>query len=105
MTPPPIEPAVREPFRANLRRLRILSRLSQEQLAARTSLHRTAIGLMENGERLPRIDTLIRLAGALEVTPNDLLQGIEWAPPREQAGGRLHASRHLTHRVRKGADG
>jgi len=96
MTPPPIEPAVREPFRANLRRLRVLSGLNQEQLAARTSLHRTAIGLMERGERLPRIDTLIRLAFALEVTPNDLLQGIEWAPPQEQAEGRFTARPRLT---------
>jgi transcriptional regulator with XRE-family HTH domain len=78
---------VGEPFRLNLRRLRRRAGLSQEQLAARASLHRTAIGLMENGRRLPRIDTLMRLAASLEVTPNELLDGIEWVPPREQAEG------------------
>ena len=87
MTPPPFE--VAEPFRANLRSLRRLSGLNQEQLAFRASLHRTAIGLMERGERIPRIDTLVRLAASLEVTPNDLLQGIEWVPPGEQSRGRF----------------
>ena len=79
MTPPPVE--VARPFGSNLRRLRRLSGLSQEQLADRASLHRTAIGLLEHGRRLPRIDTLARLAASLEVSPNDLMQGIEWLPP------------------------
>jgi len=82
---PPFE--VTEPFRQNLRRLRRRAGLSQEHLAARASLHRTAIGLLENGERLPRIDTLMRLAASLEASPLELLEGIEWVPPREQASG------------------
>lgn len=84
---PPFE--VADPFRSNLCRLRRLSALSQEQLAFRSSLHRTAISLMERGERIPRIDTLVKLAAAIEVTPNDLLRGIEWLPPREQADGQF----------------
>lgn len=34
--------------------------------------------MLERGERLPRVDTLIKLMGALEVPAGDLLDGIEW---------------------------
>ena len=46
----------------------------------RSSLHRTEIGLLERGARVPRIDTLIKVASALEVPPGELLQGIDWTP-------------------------
>ena len=51
-------------FGKNLHRCR--SGLSQETLAVCASLHRTEIGLLEREERLPRIDTLLKLAGGLE---------------------------------------
>lgn len=59
--------------------------LSQEALGFLASLHRTEIGQLERGDRLPRIDTLIKLAGALSVPPGDLLKGMAWkvsGPPR-----------------------
>lgn len=55
--------------------------LSQEKLAARAGLHRTEISLIENGGRMPRVDTLMKLAGALEVPASELLRGMEWRPP------------------------
>jgi transcriptional regulator with XRE-family HTH domain len=67
-------------FGANLIRCRERAGLSQEALGGRASLHRTAIGLLEKGARMPRIDTLIKLATALNVEPADLLDGIEWEP-------------------------
>lgn len=60
---------------------------SQEELGGLCSLHRTEIGLIENGNRLPRSDTLIKLAGALEVGAETLLRGIEWIPPGPSTGG------------------
>lgn len=71
---------VREKFAANLRRARRRSGLSQEALAARAELHRTQIGLLERGARMPRIDTVIKLAVALDCNPADLIAGIEWRP-------------------------
>lgn len=53
--------------------------ISQEELGFRASLHRTEIGMLERGVRLPRIDTLVKLAGALDATPNELMEGIEWS--------------------------
>jgi transcriptional regulator with XRE-family HTH domain len=46
----------------------------------RASLHRTAIGQLERAERVARIDTLIKLAGALGVSPGELLTGLSWEP-------------------------
>lgn len=43
-------------FGANLSRLRERSGVTQEELSFRASLHRTEIGLLERGDRLPRID-------------------------------------------------
>lgn len=79
-------PAVAERLGDNLRRLRRREGLSQERLAVRASLHRTEIGLLEHGERVCRIDTLIRLAGAMAVEPGELLDGIDWVPGPETEG-------------------
>jgi transcriptional regulator with XRE-family HTH domain len=65
-------------FAANFRRVRKQVGISQEALAFRAGLHRTEIGLLERGERVPKIDTLIKLAAALEVKPGVLLEGIKW---------------------------
>jgi transcriptional regulator with XRE-family HTH domain len=65
-------------FGANLVRCRTRAGFSQEELGFRASLHRTEIGMLERGERLARIDTLVKLAGALEVEPGELLEGIVW---------------------------
>ena len=68
-------------FGENLRVCRRQAGMSQEDLGQRASLHRTEIGLLERGERVPRIDTLIKLASALTVPPGGLLVGI--LPPDE----------------------
>ena len=74
-------------FGANLARLREDSGVTQEELSFRASLHRTEIGLLERGGRLPRIDTLAKLAGALGVPPSSLLDGIAWEPGEFARGG------------------
>lgn len=42
--------------------------------------HKATIGPFEVGKKLPRIETFIRLASVLGVTPNELVAGISWAP-------------------------
>lgn len=74
-------------FAKNLIRCREQAGLSQEELGTRASIHRTAIGKLESGTRAPRIDTLIKLAGALSVAPSDLLEGLEWKPGGNTPGG------------------
>lgn len=69
-------------FGDNLRRLRqqAVPRLSQEELGMRASLHRTAVGQLERGERVARADTVVKLAGAPSVSPEQLLDGLSWVP-------------------------
>lgn len=74
-------------FGRNLFMARRRAGYSQEALAALCSLHRTEIGLVENGQRLPRVDTLVKLVSALEVKADDLLRGIEWALPAPSRPG------------------
>lgn len=80
----PVE--IAERFGRNLARCRRRADLSQEELGFRSSLHRTEIGMLERGIRLPRIDTLVKLAGALEVPPGELLDGLDWAPGGPRLG-------------------
>lgn len=70
----------------NLSRIRREAGMSQGEVGLRAGLHPTAIGLIERGQRKAQIDTLIRVAGALEVEPGDLLVGIEWKPPALRHG-------------------
>ena len=78
--------AVASRFGENLRRHREAAGLRQEDVAFLASLHRTEIGYLERGRRKPRIDTLIRLATALSVSPTDLLEGIVWELPTTSDG-------------------
>jgi transcriptional regulator with XRE-family HTH domain len=78
------EPAER--FAANLRRLRASADLTQEELAFRADIHRTQISFIESGARMPRLDTLIKLAGALRVGVAELVEGITWTPGEFQRG-------------------
>jgi transcriptional regulator with XRE-family HTH domain len=79
--------AVAERFTDNLLRARGSAGLTQEEIAFRAGLHRTEVGLLERGLRVPRIDTLVKLAGALGVEPAALLDGIAWNPGDYLPGG------------------
>jgi transcriptional regulator with XRE-family HTH domain len=65
-------------FAENLIVLRGRVDLSQEQTAERACLHRTQISLLERGLRLPRLDTIVKLGGAIEAEPCELLAGMAW---------------------------
>lgn len=86
---PPTDPRqAAEHYRAavgrRLQQVRRERKLSQEALADLVGLHRAYMGHLEQGRRNFPIDTLYRLARALDVEPADLL------PPTTQvtAGGR-----------------
>jgi transcriptional regulator with XRE-family HTH domain len=78
---------ISERFAENLVTLRRAAGFSQEELAFRAAIHRTQVSLLESGNRLPRLETLIKLAGALETSPADLLDGIVWEPVVRTSGG------------------
>ena len=67
-------------FGENLAREREAAGLSQEEVGIRAAVHRTEVSQLERAQRTPRIDTLVKLAGALGVEPSALLDGITWTP-------------------------
>lgn len=68
----------RERFAFNLTRARQEAEITQEDLGFRCDLHRTEISLLERGGREPRLGTIVKLASALDVTPEELCTGISW---------------------------
>jgi transcriptional regulator with XRE-family HTH domain len=82
-------------FGKNLARLRRIAGLSQEELGNRASLHRTEIGMLEHGQRVARIDTVVKLAGAMAIEPHELLDGIHWTPRNKVGGGFNFSAAHF----------
>jgi transcriptional regulator with XRE-family HTH domain len=81
--------AVPEPRRQlalNLRRAMAEKGVSVTEVAARADIYRTHLSLILRGERTVQLDTLVKLAGALEISPRDLLAGIEWVPDGKGGG-------------------
>ncbi len=76
----PSSEELRERFGLNLRECRRRASISQRELAFRSEVSQPSVSAFELGTSLPRTDTVIRLAGALGVTPGDLVAGIKWMP-------------------------
>lgn len=83
-------------FGRTLKLIRLREGLSQEELASRASLHRTEIGHLEKGARVCGIEVLMRLAGAMAVTPDDLLDGIFWVVKPGSIGAFSFTTTHDT---------
>ena len=82
-TTAPPTPEMKLRFGRNLARCREGTGISQEELSFRASIHRTEVSLLERGERMPRVDTALRLAGSLGVPLEELTAGLEWRPGYE----------------------
>jgi transcriptional regulator with XRE-family HTH domain len=82
-----------ECFGANLARHRRLSGLSQEDVAIRAGTHRTEVNQLERGLRLPRLDTAVKLAAAVEADLGELVEGMTWISGSYRPGSFAKASR------------
>ena len=58
-----------------IRFFRTKMRLSQEELAEKTDLSNVYISHLERGVRAPRLDVVINIANALNISADDLLSG------------------------------
>ena len=83
--------AFAERFGANLLCARKAAGISQEMLGFEAALHRTEVGTLERGVRIPRLDTALKLASVLGVSMDELVEGIEWSAP-VLGGGRFRAA-------------
>jgi transcriptional regulator with XRE-family HTH domain len=73
-----------ERFSANLVWLRRQAGLTQQELADRIGMNRTVLSVLEQGQRLPRLETILRLVAGLEVKNCDLVAWMWWDPPRHE---------------------
>lgn len=67
-------------FGCNLWRQRRLADLSQEELGELTQLSREEISAIERGQRLPRLDTILKVSAGVEASTCELLAGLRWRP-------------------------
>lgn len=76
---------VRLAFAQRVRTLREATGLSQDDFALhRAGQHRTWIGHVERGERAPTLYSLVELAAAFEMSPSELLAGIDFNAALDQ---------------------
>lgn len=73
-------------FGENVWWLRTQRRLTQRALAARANLHRSQVPQVENARRTARLETVVRVAGALEVPVGNLFDGICFEPFVDRPG-------------------
>lgn len=64
-------------FGQQVRSLRQIKAISQEELASRAGVHRTYIGMIERGEKNVTIVTMMKLATALEINITELLKDFD----------------------------
>lgn len=71
---------------SRIREARTRLSVSLEDLGALSEVSWTTIGKIERGVSSPNVETLVRIATALEVDPGDFLRGIT----ADDYGNRLH---------------
>ena len=60
-------------FGENVRLKRLEQKLTQEQLAELSDLHRTYVGAIERGDRNISLKNIVLIAKALKTSPHELL--------------------------------
>jgi transcriptional regulator with XRE-family HTH domain len=72
-----------ERFARNAIELRRRAGLTQLDAGRRAGIHRTEVGLLERRLRMPRLDTVLRVAAGVEADPAELLEGLCWELDRD----------------------
>ena len=57
--------------------LRVSKGLTQEKLSGLSGISRSHLAALEKGEKVVKLDTLWRIADALEISPSELVQKTE----------------------------
>lgn len=76
-------------FGENMLRIRQARKLSQEAPAERSGVHRTRLSLLDGGRRQPLLETLVKLAGGLDVSVSMLTDGVVFVPGNGRGGFRV----------------
>lgn len=73
----------------NIKRLRLLKKLTQEEVADKLFVTRQTVSNWENGKSQPDIDTLVKIAETLNVDTNALIYGFQDSENRQKEKRRL----------------
>ena len=87
--------ADREPtrqFASNVQRAMAEKKLAAPEVADRAELSLNHLNLILAGRRMVQLDTLVKLAGALGISPEQLLEGVAWVSDG-RGGGEFRARR------------
>jgi len=68
-----------EIFGQALAKFRIRKGLSQEELGFQAGVHRTYVSQIERGLKSPTLNTIVRIARALNMTPGKLVSAVDHA--------------------------
>ena len=60
-------------FGKKVQEIKVLKKLSQEELAEKAGVHRTYIGMIERGEKNITLENIEKIATALEISLNELM--------------------------------
>lgn len=78
-------PYNRKAFGIVISRLRTERGLTQERFSAFACIARSHLTALENGEKIPRLDTFCRIAEALGLEPHELLKRVEEEAKKTEA--------------------
>ena len=70
-------PYDRKAFGITISKLRIQKGLTQERMSGLAGIARSHLVALENGEKTVRLDTLWKIADALEISPSELIRKTE----------------------------
>lgn len=69
-----VEESERQELAARLKQRRVAKFLTQEELADLSGVSRPTIARIESGTAIPRAKTIKKLAGALDMAPNEMVE-------------------------------
>lgn len=81
-------PYNRKAFGVVISKLRVQKGLTQENLSGLAGIARSHLAALESGEKTVKLDTMWRIADALEIKPSDLIRRIEGESEVESKNGR-----------------
>lgn len=70
-------PYNRKAFGVVISTLRVQKGLTQERMSGLAGIARSHLAALENGEKTAKLDTLWRIADALEISPSELVRRTE----------------------------
>lgn len=78
-------PYNRKAFGIVISSLRVQKGLTQEGMSGLAGIARSHLVALENGEKTVKLDTMWRIADALEIKPSELIQRIEHESMKRQS--------------------